>query len=108
MGSIRVTFPTDDDAERALEDAGFSLGRMQRDAPRGILFGDFDIQKWRNLSARDRAALDGHLCRHGPPGSPATVTLHSADHIPPEAISQVVAAGGAAQRKIEEAETDGQ
>jgi hypothetical protein len=56
-------------AERALERAGFSLGRMQRGDPRGILFGDYDIAKWRNLSARDREELHGVMTgsmRDGP------------------------------------------
>jgi hypothetical protein len=48
-------------AETFLETAGFSVGRMQRGDPRGILFGDFDIAKWRNLNARERAGLHGHL-----------------------------------------------
>lgn len=38
---------------------GISIGRMQALAPRGLLFGDYDIQKWRNLSAADRHALHG-------------------------------------------------
>ncbi len=48
-------------AIRFLESAGFSVGRKQTHAPRGILHGSFDIQKWRNLSDRDRAALHGAL-----------------------------------------------
>ena len=97
MSSIRVTFPTDDAAVRALEGAGFSVGRLQASSPRGVMFGDFDIQKWRNLRPADRDGLDGHLCRHGPPGSPALVTIHSADHIPAKAINQVVDAAQAPQ-----------
>lgn len=42
---------------------GMSVGRLQRDCPRGILFGDFDIQKWRNLSTAERSALHGTLKR---------------------------------------------
>lgn len=48
-------------AEKLLADHGFSFGRMQAYEPRGILFGDFDIQKWRNLSRGDREQLDGLL-----------------------------------------------
>jgi hypothetical protein len=97
MSSIRVTFPTDDAAVSALEGAGFSVGRLQASSPRGVMFGDFDIQKWRNLRPGDKESLDGHLCRHGPPGSPASVTIHSAGHIPAKAINQVVDAARAAQ-----------
>jgi hypothetical protein len=52
-----------------LENHGFSVGRMQHREPRGILFGNFDIQKWRNLSAAERAALHGVMTgdmRNGP------------------------------------------
>lgn len=56
-------------AERWLSDRGFSLGHMQRGAPCGIMRGDWDIQKWRNLSNQDRRELDGTLSgdfRNGP------------------------------------------
>jgi len=48
-------------AEQLLQAHGFSVGTTQRGSPRGILFGDFDIQKWRNLNEADRAALHGVL-----------------------------------------------
>ncbi|MBP2232485.1 hypothetical protein J2847_005814 [Azospirillum agricola] len=56
-------------AERWLAENGFSVGRMQAHAPRGILMGDnWDIQKWRNLTRKERAELDGILIgdRNGP------------------------------------------
>jgi len=54
---------------------GISVGRNQRGAPRGLLFGEYDIQKWRNLGLRERLALDGDMAgdmRHGP----VTVTIY--------------------------------
>lgn len=48
-------------ADAALRECGFSVGRMQAHSPRGILFGDFDIQKWRNLDLADREALHGQV-----------------------------------------------
>lgn len=48
-------------AERLLVEHGFSIGTTQRGSPRGILFGNFDIQKWRNLNHAERAALHGVL-----------------------------------------------
>lgn len=48
-------------AEQLLEQHGFSVGIMQRGSSRGILFGDFVIQKWRNLNVAERAALHGIL-----------------------------------------------
>lgn len=53
------TFCAFDAAVGWLESLGYSVGRMQRGAPCGIMFGDFDIAKWRNLSALERAELDG-------------------------------------------------
>ncbi len=47
--------------DAALRECGFSVGRMQAHSPRGILFGDFDIQKWRNLDLADREALHGQV-----------------------------------------------
>ncbi len=47
--------------DAALRECGFSVGRMQAHSPRGILFGDFDIQKWRNLDIADREALHGQV-----------------------------------------------
>lgn len=72
------------EAEAWLRERGFSVGRMQGPAPRGILRGDVDIQKWRNLSAGERRALDGRMTgnmRNGP------VCIEISD----EVISQVAA-----------------
>lgn len=48
-------------AEQLLQAHGFSVGTTQRGSPRGILFGNYDIQKWRNLNVSERAALHGIL-----------------------------------------------
>jgi len=56
-------------AEKWCAENGISVGRMQRGDPRGLMYGDFDIQKWRNLDAKDRAALHGQMTgdmRNGP------------------------------------------
>lgn len=75
MASLVKTFSQSGDfeamsaAEQFLAVAGFSCGTTQRGDPRGIMFGDFDIQKWRNLSNRDRNDLHGHMTgnmREGP------------------------------------------
>lgn len=55
------------EAIRWLGARGFSVGRMQRDDPRGILRGDYDIQKWRNLDGEHRRRLDGVLFATGGP-----------------------------------------
>lgn len=80
MANLVKTFsdPGDFSAMRAAEDflreAGFSIGSNQRGDPRGIMFGDVDISKWRNLSRADRRALHGYAegdMRNGP----VTVTI---------------------------------
>lgn len=70
-------------AERLLEKHGFSVGHMQRGSSRGILFGDFDIQKWRNLNEAERAALHGVL--DGDRSSAAQIEVW--DRAPIEAVA---------------------
>jgi hypothetical protein len=75
----RRTFTNEAAAERYLTERGFSIGRRQGGAERGILLGDFDIQKWRNLSTVDRAQLHGVLQRTGfDRDTPAVVTIFAA------------------------------
>jgi hypothetical protein len=51
---------------------GYSYGRLERGAPIGLLRGDFDISKWRGMTAAEREALHGTMStsdlsyRHGP------------------------------------------
>jgi len=76
------TFTGEDDFQASyaaadwLEARGFSVASSQRGAPRGILFGDFIIAKWRNLSAREKADLHGVMTGDGRRG-PITVTLYA-------------------------------
>ena len=58
--------PNNDDEWNALESArtwlkenGYSYAPMCGPEPIGILFGDFEIAKWRNLSTVERKELDG-------------------------------------------------
>lgn len=63
------SFVAFEEARSWLQARGFSVGRMQREDPIGIMMGDHDIQKWRHLSKEDREELDGILTgdkRHGP------------------------------------------
>jgi hypothetical protein len=70
--------PGDWVAVRAAEswciDRGISVGRMQGHSPRGLLFGDYDIQKWRNLSPLDIDMLHGTMTGNMRNG-PITVTI---------------------------------
>lgn len=80
------------EAERALEAAGFAVGRGQRGSPRGVLLGDYDIQKWRNLRPQERRDLHGELTgdgRHGP------ITLWLRPNAPAEAVTAFAALSAA-------------
>lgn len=74
MASLVKTFnqPGDFDATNAAEEflrlAGFSVGSMQRGDPRGIMFGDCDISKWRNLRETERQSLHGQMLGRGRTG----------------------------------------
>ena len=76
-------------AEECLSKAGFSVGRSERGNPRGILFGDFDIQKWRNLDRIERDRLHGTLAGDGR-YAPVTISLHP--NCPPHASAALTAA----------------
>jgi len=58
------------EAEDFLRERGFSVGSSQRGAHRGIMFGDYGISKWRNLSKQEQAELHGVIRvgdhRYGP------------------------------------------
>lgn len=90
-GMLLVTFSGGDvfDALRAAEAwcaaRGISVGRTDGRNPSGLLYGDFDIQKWHNLRAKERAALDGLLTgdkRHGP----VTVSIRPCSSFPPGVV----------------------
>lgn len=76
------TFNAAHDAEKFLRDRGFSLGSSQADGPQGILFGDYAISKWRNMSSAEIKQLHGVMRGDGREG-PLTIYLH--DHAPDEA-----------------------
>jgi hypothetical protein len=70
-----ITFTRDGDFEalHAAQDwcreNGISYGSLCRDDPVGLLYGDWAIAKWRNLSPAERKQLDGRMegdFRHGP------------------------------------------
>lgn len=63
------TFAAKNAAEAWCAENGISVGESQGPAPRGLLVGEFDIAKWRNLNLEDRAALHGVMTgdgRNGP------------------------------------------
>lgn len=50
-----------DKARLWLKENGYSYGPLQADAPTGILFGSFEISKWRGMSKSEVAELDGTM-----------------------------------------------
>ena len=72
---MEITFNQTGDFEavRAAEEwcakQGISSGQMQRGEPRGLVRGNVRIAKWRNLTNKERASLDGTMTgdmRNGP------------------------------------------
>ncbi len=73
--SWRRVFPSRADAEAYLAERGFSVGRMQSDQPRGVMFGKWDVRKWRDLSRADRGQLHGVMS--GIESGAAIVSIYS-------------------------------
>lgn len=71
------TFVAYHDAEKWLQDRGFSVGRMQGPEPVGIKRGDYDIQKWRNINSNDRELLDGLIVGDDKRNGPVTINLYT-------------------------------
>ena len=55
------TFKAFNAATKWCKDNGFSVGSMQRDAPIGLMRGDYQISKWRNLRKQEIYELDGKI-----------------------------------------------
>lgn len=63
-------------AERFLDERGFSFGPTQGHDPRAIMFGDYLVSKWGNLSRQNIA--DNHGVMFGVPRTgPITVVIYS-------------------------------
>lgn len=63
------TFLALDAARQWCRDNGISFGSSSARGPTGLLRGDYCIAKWHNLSAKERAQLDGTMSgdfREGP------------------------------------------
>jgi hypothetical protein len=56
-------------AERWCTDQGISYGSSCAGSPQGLLFGNYQIAKWRGLTAKERQQLHGTIqgnLRNGP------------------------------------------
>ena len=67
------TFRAYHDAERWAAEQGYSVGRMCSPSPTGIKKGNYDIAKWRNLSAADMTLMDGVIVGDNFRDGPVTV-----------------------------------
>ena len=80
------------EAEGWLRERGFSVGSVCRGYPRGIMHGDCQIAKWRNLDKSEILALHGVMKgnEHGEMrGNDVTVEIF--DHAPADAIAAIKA-----------------
>lgn len=69
-------------AEKYLTERGFSVGSSQGQERRGILYGEYQISKWRGMNRAEIAALHGVMRGDGRNG-PVYIDLY--DHAPAEA-----------------------
>lgn len=85
---MNIRFPDEAVADAALKSAGFSVGSMQRSDPRGVMFGDVKIAKWRNLTYAERGQCHARYLRDGPAGSPVDITI--AEHCPKDGAAALL------------------
>jgi hypothetical protein len=78
------TFAALNAAEKFLRERGFSFASSCAVGPQGILFGNYMIAKWRNLTVKERAQLHGVITGDGREG-PVRVTLSA---FAPEAVKR--------------------
>jgi hypothetical protein len=65
----KETFEASNAAEKWCRDNGISYGDTCAMAPQALLFGDYSIAKWRNLTAKERKQVHGVIegsVRSGP------------------------------------------
>lgn len=65
-------------AEQWCKERGISVGRMQRNSPRGLKYGDFDIAKWHNLGRADQVGMDGQMTSGDMRAGPVLVVVRPA------------------------------
>jgi hypothetical protein len=74
-------------AEAFLKSLGFSYGSMQRGEPIGILYGDYLISKWRNMTPAERDSLHGQITAESFRSGPVHVDIY--DDAPEEAFAAI-------------------
>lgn len=61
FGGKKDDFQNYYDACAWLKKNGYSYGSMQREAPIGVMKGEFSISKWRGMSEYEKNRLDGTI-----------------------------------------------
>lgn len=59
-----------------LKENGYSYGSMERGEPIGLMKGDFNISKWRNLRPFEREKLDGIMTSRSFRESSVKITIY--------------------------------
>lgn len=77
-------------AEAFLKSAGFSIGSMCRGELTGIMYGDYRIAKWRNLTAKEKDDLHGQITSESFRNGPVVVDFY--DDAPQEVIAALAKA----------------
>jgi len=54
---------------------GFSVGSMCRDEPIGLMYGDYLVAKWKNMTPKERRTVDGKITSHNFRSGSVTVTV---------------------------------
>lgn len=96
------TFQARNAAEDFARSCGFSVGSGQRGAPTGLMYGDYLVAKWKNMSLAQRRALHATITGDGREG-PVTLNIHT--QCPPEGAERLRATNAARQadgRNIDE------
>lgn len=70
------TFQAKYAAEDFARSCGFSVGSGQAHAPTGLMYGDYLVAKWKNMSAAQRRALHATITGDGREG-PVTLNIHT-------------------------------
>lgn len=86
------TFQAKQACEGFARSCGFSVGSGQHGAPTGLMYGDYRLAKWKNMSLAQRRSLHATITGDGREG-PVTLHIHAA--CPPEGAGRLRAAAAA-------------
>jgi hypothetical protein len=67
-------------AQAWCRERGYSCGSMSNPLPIAIMFGDFQIAKWKNLTIEEREACDGRIESQDFRAGPVKIALTNPRH----------------------------